>query len=384
MAMGYSFAAMKARLPFPHTPEQRAAVEALLRKSTTPQGVALRARIVLGLMDGASAYALARRFGCHVHTAYAARERFLESGVDGLPDRPRPGQPRKITGDEVRRVLDMTMHALPAEATRWSLSLMSRHAGVTRYRVARIWSEANLRPHLLSTFNFSSDPDFAEKVIDIIGLYMNAPEGAIVLSIDEKTQIQALDHTQPLLQLRPGQVERHMHDYVRHGTTNLYAAFELQSGKVIGRCAQRHRAKEFLSFLRLVDRRMRARKDHGPIHVVLDNSSTHKTQEVRAWLAEHPDWHFHFTPTSSSWLNAVESWFSRVERYGLRGKAFHAVSELREHLARFIVEFNRTLAKPFVWLKSPDSVLASVARARDNAAVQKDRVILSRTKRTRH
>ena len=375
---------MQAKLPFPHTSRQRSAVEAILRKSTTPQGVALRAKIVLGLMDGCSCYAVSSRLGCNVHTAYAARDRFLERGVDGLGDRPRTGRPGKISADEVRRVLNMTMHGLPPEATRWSLSLMSRHAGVTRYRVARIWAEANLKPHLLSTSNFSSDPDFAEKVIDIIGLYMDAPEGAIVLSVDEKTQIQALDHTQPLLQLRPGQVERHTHDYVRHGTTNLYAAFDIQSGKVIGNCARRHRAKEFLSFMRLVERRMRARKNHDNIHVILDNSSTHKTKEVMEWLAGHPNIHFHFTPTSSSWLNAVESWFSRVERYGLRGKAFHAVGELREHLRRFIVEFNHRLATPFVWIKSADSVLASVARARAAAASQSERKILPRTNRTRH
>lgn len=375
---------MKTTLPFPHTCGQRTAVEEILRKPTTPQGVALRAKIVLGLMDGYSCYAISRRLGCRNRTAYSARVRFLEAGVDGLQDRPRPGRPVRITADEVRRVLDMTMHGLPPEATRWSLSLMSRHAGVTRHRVARIWAEANLKPHLLSTFNFSSDPDFAEKVIDIVGLYMNAPEGAVVLSVDEKTQIQALDHTQPLLQLRPGQVERHTHDYVRHGTTNLYAAFDIQSGKVIGNCSQRHRSKEFLSFMRLVERRMRARKNHDQVHVILDNSSTHKTKEVRAWLAEHPNIHFHFTPTSSSWLNAVESWFSRVERYGLRGKAFHAVRELREHLHRFIVEFNHSLAKPFVWLKSPDSVLASVARAREAAASQSERKVLPRINRTRH
>ena len=371
-------------LPFPHTPQQRQQVEEILRKPTTPQGVALRAKVVLGLMDGGSCYVLSRKLGRHVHTAYAVRKRFLESGVDGLWDRPRTGRPSKIAPSEVRRVLDMTMHALPPEATRWSISLMSRHAGVTRHRVARIWSEATLRPHLLSTFNFSSDPDFAQKVIDIVGLYMNAPEGAVVLSVDEKTQIQTPDHTQPLLQLRPGQVERHTHDYLRHGTTNLYAAFDIQSGKVIGSCAQRHRAREFLSFLNLVDRRMRARKNHERIDVVLDNSSTHKTKEVSEWLVAHPNFHFHFTPTSSSWLNAVESWFSRVERYGLRAKAFHSVRDLREHLRKFLVEFNHSLAKPFVWVKSADSVLASVARAHDAAAIQTERTILPRTNQTKH
>ena len=298
------------------------------------------------------------------NTVYKWQARFLGNGISALHDASRPGQPRRITEEETVKVLEMTMHALPAEATPWSIRLMSLHAGVSHYRVQAIWKAANLKPHLCSTFNFSSDPQFAEKVIDIVGLYMNPPVDAIVQSVNEKTQIQALDHTQPLLQLRPGQIEKHTHDYVRNGTTNLYAAFDIMTGKVIGNTTGRHRASEFISFLNLVDRRMKARRNHDRIHIILDNSSTHKTAKVVEWMEKHPQYSFHFTSTSSSWLNAVEGWFSRLERFGLRGKAFKSVKQLREHIRQHIVQFNRCLAKPFVWVKDADTIIASVARAR--------------------
>lgn len=367
---------MRRKASFKFTSEQRQAVETLLNKSTTEQRIAERASIILDLMNGKSGYRIAQERGCQVRTVYTWRNRFLTKGIDGLSDRPRSGQPRKITEDIVRKVLDLTMHALPRERTRWTRRTMSKYAGCTEYQVQRIWSEANLRPHMTSTFNFSKDPEFAEKVIDVVGLYMNTPENAVVLSIDEKTQIQALDHTQPLLQLRPGQVERHTHDYVRHGTTSLYAAYDIVSGRVIGRCSQRHRAKEFLSFMNLVDRRLSGRRNCEEVHVILDNSSTHKTREVQEWRNAHPKFRFHFTPTSSSWLNAVENWFSRVERFGLQGKAFKSVQQLREHLRKFIVTFNRTDAKPFVWTKDPATILASVDRARKAAASQGERKII--------
>lgn len=358
------------KIPFSFTEEQRKKLEIVLRCSKTPQSTAKRARIILGLMEGKSGFQIAHEQNCPCNTVYKWRNRFEEVGLAGLQDLPRSGQPRKISNDTIQKVLDMTMHALPSESTHWSRRLMSKYAGVTVYQVMTIWAAAKIRPHLHSTFNFSKDPAFAEKVIDIVGLYMNKHDEAIVLSVDEKTQIQALDHTQPLLQLSPGQIERHTHDYVRHGTTSLYAAFDIASGRAIGQCAQRHRAKEFLSFMNLIDRRMKSRKNNDNIHVILDNSSTHKTKEVAQWLESHPEYHFHFTPTSSSWLNAVESWFSRVERYGLAGKAFKSVTELREHLKHFIVQFNKQLAKPFVWTKDADSILAAVARAKEAAEQQ--------------
>lgn len=270
----------------------------------------------------------------------------------------------------------MTMHNIPKEATHWSLRLMSRYVGVSPYLVGKVWKAAGLKPHLTSTFNFSKDPDFADKVIDIIGLYMAPPVDAIVLSVDEKTQIQALDHTRPLLQLAPHQVERHTHDYVRHGTTSLYAAFDIATGRVIGRTNQKHRAKEYITFLNLIDTRMKSRKNNSEIHIILDNSSTHKTKEVMKWREAHPQYHFHFTPTSSSWLNAVENWFSRLECKGLQRMAFQSVKELREHLSRFIVAYNKYSAKPFVWTKAAEQVLASVEKAKQLAEAQTPRIVL--------
>ena len=369
---------MRTKTPFKYTTEQQDSIIRMLRKRNLPKQVSDRVRIVKLLMDGKSGYAVAAELSMSIPTVYTWRDRFQKDGIDGLKDLPRSGQPRKISDETVTKVLSMTMHNLPEDATRWSVRLMSEYAGVTPYQVRTIWESAKIRPHLVSTFNFSKDEKFAEKVIDIVGLYMNKPEHAIVLSVDEKTQIQALDHTQPLLQLRPGQIERHTHDYVRHGTTSLYAAFNITSGKVIGRTAPRHRAKEFLSFMNLVDRRMKALKSHDEIHIILDNSSTHKTKEVQAWQKSHPEYHFHFTPTSSSWLNAVESWFSRVERFGLTGKAFRSLQHLKISLKEFIVTFNKHSAKPFRWTKDADSILASVARASKALKAQKDRVIIER------
>ncbi len=234
-------------------------------------------------------------------TVFKWRKRYREQGLEGLYDAPGPGQPRKLDNKTVKKISEDTVHKAPKEATHWSLSHMAEHAGVRRWQVRQIWKEADLKPHQLKTFKISSDPNFAEKVCDVVGLYLNPPDNALVLSVDEKTQIQALDRTQPKLQLRPGQIERQTHDYKRHGTTSLYAAFNILTGEVIGRITQRHRAKEFLDFLRQIDRE--TLKD---LHVILDNSSTHKTPEVKTWLAINPRFKLHFTPTSASWLNAVE------------------------------------------------------------------------------
>jgi transposase len=369
---------MREKIAFNYTKEQQDSIYRMLRKRNLSKQVSDRAKIIKLLMDGKSGYAVAAELIMSISTVYTWRDRFQKDGVDGLKDLPRSGQPRKISDETVTKVLSMTMSNLPEESTRWSVRLMSKYAGVTPYQVRTIWKSAKIRPHLVSTFNFSKDPKFAEKVIDIVGLYMDKPENAIVLSVDEKTQTQALDHTQPLLQLRPGQVERHTHDYVRHGTTSLYAAFNITSGKVIGRTVQRHRSKEFISFMNLVDRRMKALKSRDTIHIILDNSSTHKTKEVQAWQKRHPEYHFHFTPTSSSWLNAVEGWFSQVERFGLTGKAFKSVQQLKLSLKNFIVTFNKHSAKPFKWTKDADTILASVARASKALKAQKNRVVIAR------
>lgn len=346
-------------------------------KSTTAEArLVLRAGIILDFAKGKSGYRIAKERRLSFNTVNKWRQRYEDGGMAGLRDAPRPGQPSRLEGGKVKEILHLTMHCIPAEATHWSLRLMSRHAGVSPYLVGKVWKAAGLKPHLTSTFNFSRDPDFADKVIDIIGLYMSPPVDAIVLSVDEKTQIQALDHTQPLLQLAPHQVERHTHDYVRHGTTSLYAAFDIATGRVIGRTNQRHRAKEFVSFLNLLATRVKSRRNKAAVHIILDNSSTHKTAEVREWQAAHPNFHFHFTPTSSSWLNAVENWFSRLERRGLQRMAFQSVKDLREHLKRFIVTYNKRSAKPFVWTKEARQVIDSVERARRHAAAQTPRIVL--------
>lgn len=242
---------------------------------------------------------------------------------------------------------------------------MADYAGVSTWQVRQVWKAADLRPHRLKTFKISNDPQFAEKVVDVVGLYMNPPTNAMVLSVDEKTQIQALNHTQPMLPLRPGQIERRTHDYTRHGTASLYAAMDVSTGQVIGRVTQRHRAKEFIDFLRQVER---AVPEHLDLHIVLDNSSTHKTKQVEQFLAKRPRIVLHFTPTSASWLNAVEGWFGQLTRRALQRGVFTSVMALRDEIHRYIECHNEHSAKPFVWTKSAESILASVERVKGSQA----------------
>lgn len=251
---------------------------------------------------------------------------------------------------------------------------MARYADVTEWQVRQVWAASDLKPHRLKTFKISNDPEFAEKVVDVVGLYLNPPENAMVLSVDEKTQIQALDRTQPMLPLRPGQIERRTHDYKRHGTTSLYAAFDILTGQVMGRITQRHRAKEFLDFLKQIDR---ATPSSLVLHLILDNSSTHKTPAVRAWLDEHPRFKLHFTPTSASWLNAVEGWFAQLERRALYRGVFTSVAELKKTIRHFIETHNQLTAKPFRWTKSAESILNSVTHAKMS-------IVDNRINRTEH
>ena len=336
-------------------------LSAWLRSSKTPRNLAERARIVLLSSDGDSAVAIGEKLGVTRQTVYKWRKRYVEEGIDGLSDLPRPGRPTKLSERTVKKILRLTTERIPKEATHWSTRLMAKYAGVTQWQVRQVWAAANLKPHRLKTFKISNDPHFAEKVVDVVGLYLNPPEHAVVLSVDEKTQIQALDRTQPMLPLRPGQIERRTHDYKRHGTANLYAAFDIATGKVIGRVTKRHRAQEFISFLAQVERRIPADQD---LHLILDNSSTHKTQEVQEFLAQHPRMKLHFTPTSASWLNAVETWFSQLERRSLHRGVFTSVKELQEELRRYIEAHNSESAKPFVWKKSAEVILDAVERAR--------------------
>ena len=344
------------------TAEDRQALEALLRSPKTAQDLVLRARIVLLSGAGQTAEEVAALVGTSKLSVYKWRNRFRASGLDGLKDLPRSGQPKKLSAKKVKEVLTLTVEKIPREATHWSVRLMAKAAGVTTWQVRQIWEASDLKPHRLKTFKISNDPDFADKVVDVVGLYMNPPDNALVLSVDEKTQIQALDRTQPMLQLKPGQIERRTHDYKRHGTTSLYAAFDILTGKVIGRTTKRHRAKEFLDFLRQIDRSTPSELE---LHLILDNSSTHKTPDVMKWLGKHPRFKLHFTPTSASWLNAVEGWFSQLERRAIHRGIFTSVNDLRKEIHRFIKVHNDESAKPFKWTKTAAVIIESVQRAKE-------------------
>lgn len=339
----------------------RTELESWLRKGSTPHRLAQRARVILMSADGISPKEIGSRVGMSNAAIHTWRRRYREEGIAGLYDRPRPGQPRKLSEATVKEVLRLTVERVPKEATHWSLRLMAKYAKVTTWQVRQIWAAADLRPHRLKTFKISNDPNFAEKVIDIVGLYMNPPDNAMVLSVDEKTQIQALDRTQPMLPLKRGQIERRTHDYKRHGTTNLHAAFNVATGEVRGRVTKRHRAKEVLDFLKQIDR---STDSELTLHIILDNSSTHTAYDVQLWLKSHTRFHLHFTPTSASWLNAVEGWFSQLERRCLYRGVFTSVPELQNEIRRFIKAHNTESAKPFRWTKEAQVIIDAVNRAK--------------------
>ena len=353
---------MRKPMKFSVHPSSARVLKRWLRSTTLPQGQITRARIILSLGRGKTPSEVADEQFVSAKTVHKWRNRFLESGLKGLFDEPRPGRPGTIDEETVNRVLTLTTEYVPEEATQWSERLMAEHAGVTPYQVRKIWKAADLQPHRLKTFKISNDPAFAEKVVDIVGLYMNPPSNAVVLSVDEKTQIQALDRTQPGLPLRPGKIGSRTHDYKRNGTTSLYAAFNILTGRVIGKVAARTRSKEFLSFLRQIDRRHPKGLD---LHIILDNHSAHKTKDVMAWLEQRPYVHFHFTPTSASWLNAVEGWFAQLEKRALYRGVFSSVEDLKEELLRFISVHNRNMAKPFQWKKDAKAILAAVERTKN-------------------
>lgn len=331
------------------------------RSTTLPHGQIMRAKIILQLAEGMSPSAIAAAQRTTAKTVHRWRNRFEDEGIEGLLERPRSGRPTVIDKKTVDKVIFFTTKRIPEEATHWSIELMARYAEVTPWQVRQIWKAADLRPHRLKTFKISSDPAFADKVVDIVGLYMNPPSNAVVLSVDEKTQIQALDRTQPGLPLNPSRIGSRTHDYKRHGTAALYAAFNTLTGKVIGKVANKTNGREFLSFLKLLNRRVGADKD---LHIILDNLSAHKTPDVREWLEAHPRIHLHFTPTSSSWLNAVEGWFAQSERRALYRGVFTSVPELKAELQRFISAHNAHSAKPFKWTKPAAHIIAAVGRAK--------------------
>ena len=340
------------------TPEERETLERWARRPTTAQGLAMRARVVLGSAEGQSINAIARDLDICWITAKRWRSRFQRRRLDGLVDEPRPGAPRQITDAEVERVLTQTLESTPRDATHWSTRSMATHCGLSQTAVARIWRAFALQPHRVETFKLSKDPLFVEKVRDIVGLYLAPPDRALVLSVDEKSQIQALDRSAPVLPLRPGQVERRAHDYKRHGTTTLFAALDVRTGRVIGTCQPRQRAREFRRFLDTIDRTVPVGLD---VHLILDNSATHKTAAIRRWLAKRPRYHVHFTPTSASWLNLVERWFVALTEKQLRRGVHRSTRELITTIERYLAVTNEA-AKPFVWTKTADEILASVAR----------------------
>jgi transposase len=318
----------------------------------------MRSRIVLLAADGLSNTAIARQLRTMQHTVGKWRQRYNESGLDGLLDEPRPGTSRKLGDVDVERVLTLTLESTPVDATHWSTRSLAKRAGLSRNSIQHIWQAFSLAPHRSETFKLSKDPLFIDKVRDIVGLYLAPPERALVLCVDEKSQIQALDRTAPLLPMRPGQIERRTHDYARHGTTTLFAALNAKSGELIGQTQRRHRSVEFRNFLDTIERNVPPELD---VHLILDNYGTHKTQLIRNWLVKRPRFHLHFTPTSASWLNLVERWFALLTEKQLRRGVHRSTKELETAIRTYIKNHNRD-PKPFVWTKTADQILETVAR----------------------
>jgi transposase len=340
------------------TADERAQLEAWARRRTSAQALAQRSRVVLLAADGLNNTEIAARLGVHRPMVRKWRTRFSEHRLAGLTDEPRPGQPRKITDEKVEEVIVKTLETTPKDATHWSTRSMAKEVGLNQSAVHRIWKAFALQPHRQDTWKLSKDPLFVAKVRDVVGLYLNPPERAVVLCVDEKSQIQALDRTAPILPMLPGTPQRATHDYRRSGTSSLYAALDIATGKVIGALHSRHRAIEFKKFLNTIDRQVPA---DLAVHLVLDNSSTHKTPAIRNWLAAHPRFVLHFTPTSSSWLNLVERWFAELTAKKLRRGAHRSVRALNADIRAWIDTWNDD-PKPFVWTKTADQILESIAR----------------------
>jgi len=336
----------------------RVELEAWLRAQTIPQALALRARIVLGSARGESIRVLAERLGVSQPTVCLWRRRYRADGLAGLRSRTRSGRRRRISPAQERAVVAATMRP-PQAATHWSARRLAKGVGLSSASVHRIWQKYGLQPHRVEHFKFSTDPQFDHKLADIVGLYLDPPERALVLCVDEKSQIQALNRTAPLLPLRPGIPAQMTHDYKRHGTTSLFAALEVLSGKVHGRCYRRHRHQEFIEFLNSLARRYRSRE----LHLICDNYSTHNHAAVHQWLTAHPRFHLHFTPTSASWLNLVERWFGLISQQAIRRGSFDSVAQLERVIARFVETWNQH-AQPFVWTKTAQQIRRSIRNAK--------------------
>jgi transposase len=337
---------------------ERDVLESWTRRSKSAQSHALRAGIVLRSSEGLTNDALAAELRVTPQTVGKWRKRFIERRLEGLLDEPRPGTPRKLADTEIERVVVRTLESMPKDATHWSTRSLAAATGVSPTSVHRIWKAFQLQPHRTETFKLSADPQFVEKVRDIVGLYLNPPDKALVLCVDEKSQIQALDRTQPMLPMRPGQPQRRSHDYVRHGTTTLFAALNAATGEVLGECHARHRSVEFRKFLDRIDQAVPAQL---AVHLIVDNYGTHKTALIRRWLAKRPRFQLHFTPTGASWLNLVERWFALLSEKQIKRASHRSVRELVVAIRRYLELTNRN-PRPLVWTKTADEILQTVAR----------------------
>jgi transposase len=342
------------------TDDERSKLQAWSQRPTSAQRLALRSRIILACAEGLTNRGVAARLHLTVQTVGKWRRRFLADRLDGLADESRPGAPRALSDAQVEDVIARTLESKPEAATHWSTRSMARATGLSQSAIVRIWHAFGLKPHLTETFKLSTDPFFVEKVRDVVGLYLHPPERAIVLSLDEKSQVQALDRTQPLLPLRPGQAERHTHDYMRHGTTSLFAALNVATGEVLGTCYRRHRHQEFVRFLEQIDSALPV-EDGVTLHLILDNYGTHKTPAVKRWLVRHPRFVVHFTPTSGSWLNLVERFFAEITEKRIRRGVFRSVAALEAAIQEYLEVHNRN-PKPFVWTATADLILSRIKR----------------------
>jgi transposase len=340
------------------TEDERERLQSLAHRARSQPAQARRARVVLTCAEGLDNRAVASKLRCSLGMVGKWRSRFLASRLEGLYDEPRPGAPRKVGDDQIEQVVIQTLESTPRGQTHWSTRELAKATGLSRMTISRIWHAFGLQPHRTETFKLSPDPLLIEKVRDIVGLYMNPPDHALVFCVDEKSQIQALDRTQPMLPLRPGQLERRTHDYKRHGTTSLFAALELKTNRVIGQLHRRHRSQEFRQFLNTIEANVPAELQ---VHIVMDNYGTHKTATIRNWFAKRPRFHVHFTPTYGSWINLVERWFSEITNKRIRRGIFRSLKELETAIREYITLHNQD-PKPFTWHRTPDEILASIAR----------------------
>ena len=344
--------------PLTLTDEEKARLQSLAHRARSQPWLARRARVVLACAEGSDNQTVAKKLCCSLGMVGKWRSRFLQTRLEGLYDEPRPGAPRKVGDEQVEKVVIQTLESTPRGQTHWSTRGLAHASGLSRMTICRIWRAFGLQPHRADTFKLSPDPQLVEKVRDIVGLYMNPPDHALVLCVDEKGQIQALDRTQPLLPLRPGQVERGTHDYKRHGTTSLFAALEMKTSRVIGQLHRRHRSHEFRQFLDAIEAQVPADLE---IHLIVDNYGTHKTALIRKWFAKRPRFHVHFTPTYGSWINLVERWFAELTNKRIRRGVFRSVKELESAIREYIDVHNED-PTPFVWTRTADQILDSIAR----------------------